>query len=146
MMSEKSAFTEAANFQKLLNRCSPDLPRLAEDFDPSFCTLDSTAIAVASFLASMVLLLPPTGAEKKTSEIRASKANYSAETNMATWTPERRARQAAAIRQWQPWRQSTGPKTAEGKAIVARNSWRGGHREKHRAEMKAINWAMSWSA
>src|SRR5262245_11949855 len=25
------------------------------------------------------------------------------------WTPERRARQAAAIRAWQPWQKSTGP-------------------------------------
>lgn len=32
------------------------------------------------------------------------------------WTPERRARQAEAIRRWQPWARSTGPRTAEGKA------------------------------
>ena len=48
------------------------------------------------------------------------------------WTPERRARQAEAIQRWQPWRQSTGPKPAEGKARVARNAYRGGRREELR--------------
>ena len=38
------------------------------------------------------------------------------------WTPERRARQAALIRTWQPWAQSTGPRTAEGKAQAAANA------------------------
>ena len=33
-----------------------------------------------------------------------------------TWTPERKAKQSQAIRQWQPWLKSTGAKTAEGKA------------------------------
>lgn len=41
------------------------------------------------------------------------------------WTPERRARQAELIRQWQPWKQSTGPKSPEGKAAAARNSSKG---------------------
>lgn len=44
------------------------------------------------------------------------------------WTPERRARQAELIRQWQPWKQSTGPKSWEGKATAARNAWKGGVR------------------
>ena len=43
------------------------------------------------------------------------------------WTPERRKRQSEAIRQWKPWNQSTGPKSPEGKAAVARNAWTGGH-------------------
>ncbi|WP_394791524.1 hypothetical protein [Rhodoferax sp.] len=47
---------------------------------------------------------------------------------MSNWTPERRARQAALIRALQPWRRSTGPRTAEGKAKVARNAYRGGER------------------
>ena len=34
----------------------------------------------------------------------------------AGWTPARRARQAALIRLWQPWRRATGPKTEAGKA------------------------------
>ena len=32
------------------------------------------------------------------------------------WTPERRAQQAEAIREWQPWKRATGPRTVEGKA------------------------------
>jgi hypothetical protein len=45
------------------------------------------------------------------------------------WTEGRRARQANAIRGWQPWEHSTGPRTAEGKARVSRNAYRGGHRQ-----------------
>ena len=47
---------------------------------------------------------------------------------MNGWTSERKARQAAAIRRWQPWKQSTGPKTEAGKARVARNGFKGGVR------------------
>jgi len=42
------------------------------------------------------------------------------------WTPERRARQAKLIRQWKPWKHSTGPKTAEGKASSSQNAYKGG--------------------
>ncbi|WP_224790004.1 hypothetical protein [Pseudomonas fluorescens] len=42
--------------------------------------------------------------------------------------PERRARQAELIRQWRPWEQSTGPRSAEGKAVASRNAWTGGIR------------------
>jgi hypothetical protein len=38
------------------------------------------------------------------------------------WSPARRARQAEAIRRWRPWVQSTGPRTAEGRAISSRNA------------------------
>jgi hypothetical protein len=38
------------------------------------------------------------------------------------WTDERRARQAEAIRRWAPWTKSTGPKSAAGKAVSARNA------------------------
>jgi hypothetical protein len=48
----------------------------------------------------------------------------------AGWTPERRARQAAAIHLWQPWRRSTGPRTAPGKALVATNALRHGCRSR----------------
>ena len=41
------------------------------------------------------------------------------------WTPERRAKQAEAIRAWQPWKQATGPRTAEGKAKASRNAYAG---------------------
>lgn len=52
------------------------------------------------------------------------------------WTPERRARQAAAIQRWRPWERSTGPKTAEGKATVAGNAFKGGKRPLLRQDMK----------
>lgn len=42
-----------------------------------------------------------------------------------TWTPERRARQAALIREWAPWQHSTGPVTDAGKARASRNADRG---------------------
>jgi len=45
-----------------------------------------------------------------------------------TWTSERRAKQSKAIRQWKPWAKSTGAKTPEGKAVVSRNAFKGGHR------------------
>jgi hypothetical protein len=44
------------------------------------------------------------------------------EGNMANgWTPERRALQAAMIHTWKCWEQSTGPRTAAGKAKSAQN-------------------------
>lgn len=42
------------------------------------------------------------------------------------WTPERRAQQAEAIRRWQPWAKSTGPRTNDGKARSSRNADKGG--------------------
>ena len=45
------------------------------------------------------------------------------------WTPEQRQQQADRIRAWSPWRQSTGPRTAEGRATASRNAWKGGTRE-----------------
>lgn len=44
------------------------------------------------------------------------------------WTPEQRQQQAERIRNWCPWKHSTGPKTAEGKARSSRNRWKGGVR------------------
>ena len=44
------------------------------------------------------------------------------------WTPERQLKHSDAIRLWQPWERSTGPKTTEGKAKVARNPWKDGER------------------
>lgn len=37
-------------------------------------------------------------------------------------TPEHRNRQAERIRAWQPWKKSTGPRTAEGKATSRWNA------------------------
>lgn len=45
------------------------------------------------------------------------------------WTPEQRARQSIAIREWRPWEQSTGVKTPEGKAVSSCNAYKGGYRE-----------------
>jgi hypothetical protein len=43
----------------------------------------------------------------------------------SSWTPERRARQAAIIRCTKPWTRSTGPRTPEGKAISSKNAAHG---------------------
>ena len=44
------------------------------------------------------------------------------------WTPERRAKQAAAIHAWQPWKRATGPRSKEGKAKASRNAYAGAMR------------------
>ena len=50
---------------------------------------------------------------------------------MATsWTPERRAKQSAAVHRWKLWEKSTGPKTPEGKATSAGNSRKHGMRSR----------------
>ena len=43
-----------------------------------------------------------------------------------TWTPKQRQEQSEAIRRWKPWEQSTGPKSPEGRAVVAGNAYTGG--------------------
>ena len=54
------------------------------------------------------------------------------------WSPERRAMQAEAIRRWSPWQQSTGPRSAEGKASASRNADKGGGWLKERNELSQI--------
>lgn len=54
------------------------------------------------------------------------------------WTSERRARQAVQVKSWRPWESSTGPKTELGKAIVARNAWKGGHRTSLRTMARTL--------
>ena len=54
------------------------------------------------------------------------------------WTPERRAKQAEAIRRWRPWERSTGPRSAAGKAVVSRNGWKGGVRPAMREIAKLL--------
>lgn len=41
------------------------------------------------------------------------------------WSPERRAKQADAVRHWKPWEKSTGPRTEEGKRNSSRNADKG---------------------
>ena len=54
------------------------------------------------------------------------------------WTPEQRQRQAEKIRAWSPWAQSTGPRSLDGKAVAARNAWKGGSREMLREIARAL--------
>ena len=43
---------------------------------------------------------------------------------MPRWTSENRKKQVEAIKFQQPWKHATGPRTAEGKAVSARNATR----------------------
>lgn len=54
------------------------------------------------------------------------------------WTAERRAKQAEAIRRWQPWLQSTGPTSDSGKVRSSRNADKGGKRASLRKEMARL--------
>ena len=55
------------------------------------------------------------------------------------WSPERRQRQSQAIKEWKPWSQSTGPKSAAGKAQVSQNAYKGGLRDKLQELKRDIN-------
>jgi hypothetical protein len=55
-----------------------------------------------------------------------------------SWTPERRARQAALIHTWKPWEHSTGPRSPEGKDASSRNAWKGGTRAMLRELARAL--------
>lgn len=58
------------------------------------------------------------------------------------WTPERKARQAEAIRRWKPWEKSTGPRTVDGKAKSSRNAFKNSLLQRARALCREVN-AMS---
>lgn len=45
---------------------------------------------------------------------------------MPRWTPEARSTQAAKIRSWKPWTNSTGPRTPQGKAACSAAGRRNG--------------------
>jgi len=63
------------------------------------------------------------------------------------WSPERRARQAALIRSWQPWRRSTGPKTEAGKTRCAMNALKHGQRSQATIrEFQRIRYALRLAA
>jgi hypothetical protein len=53
-------------------------------------------------------------------------------------TPEHRRLRAELIRKWKPWEKSTGPKSAQGKAKVSRNSYQG----RVRPTLRALSLAM----
>jgi hypothetical protein len=57
----------------------------------------------------------------------------------SSWTPERRARQAALIRTLKPWQQATGPRTPDGKAKASKNAFKGGHWLKLRELSRLVN-------
>lgn len=51
-----------------------------------------------------------------------------------TWTNEQRTKQAQAIRNWQPWKHSTGARTPEGKAVSSQNVLVGQRKRCHELE------------
>lgn len=59
-----------------------------------------------------------------------------------TWTTEQRQRQREAIQRWKPWTQSTGPASPEGKAVAARNAYKGGQRTALRKLVQELNLAL----
>ena len=58
---------------------------------------------------------------------------------VSSWTPERRAQQAEAIRRWKPWEQSTGPRSEAGKARTSRNADKGGQWRMLRELSREVN-------
>lgn len=54
------------------------------------------------------------------------------------WSPEQRARQAAAIHDWKPWAASTGPTSLAGKIRSSRNAYKGGQRKQLRRLRAAL--------
>ena len=63
------------------------------------------------------------------------------------WTLERRTRQAALIRGWQPWRRSTGPKTEAGKARSSMNALKHGFRSQATIqEYRRVRYALRLAA
>lgn len=55
------------------------------------------------------------------------------------WTDDQKKRQAEKIIRWRPWERSTGPKSAAGKSIAARNAYKGGTRDLQRTLSRKIN-------
>ena len=54
------------------------------------------------------------------------------------WTSERKKRQAEAIRKWEPWKQSTGPKTEEGRKTSSMNAFKHGMRSAEHREVERL--------
>jgi hypothetical protein len=63
------------------------------------------------------------------------------------WTAERRALQVAVVRRCQPWRRATGPRTATGKAVSARNAIKHGFRSRaHVENLRRVRRALALAA
>ncbi len=59
------------------------------------------------------------------------------------WSPARRARQAALVRRWQPWRRSAGPQTEAGRARAAQNALKHGNRSRtHILQLQRVRHAI----
>ena len=72
-------------------------------------------------------------------ETKSRRANNQ-DTSMSYYrTAEHRRLRAELIQRWRPWEQSTGPRTAEGKATSARNGYKGGKRSTLRALAKLLH-------
>lgn len=56
---------------------------------------------------------------------------------MRQWTAEERLRQSQLIKNWQPWKQSTGATTPQGKARSSQNAYKHGI-SKLKKEMLAV--------
>lgn len=72
------------------------------------------------------------------SYLRQKKEEKHAQAASNGWNLNRRQRQAVLIKNWRPWEHATGPRTEAGKAIVAQNAWKGGHRAQVRELRRAL--------
>lgn len=54
------------------------------------------------------------------------------------WPPKRRREQAKRAHRQKPWKQSTGPRSPEGKAVVANNAYFHGFRSRDMAEIRRL--------
>lgn len=55
------------------------------------------------------------------------------------WTQERKDKMRLQIQLWKPWEKSTGAKTPQGKATVAKNSTKDGQSVAMRQMMRELN-------
>lgn len=54
------------------------------------------------------------------------------------WTDEEKSKQADAIRQWQPWKNSTGPRSASGKERSKMNARKDGENSAPMRKLRKI--------
>ena len=54
------------------------------------------------------------------------------------WTLKRRQKQALAIKEWMPWKKSTGPKTSAGKDVAKMNAFQHGAYSAEFKELKDL--------